>query len=167
MTEPKMMLRAALITALVLTAFNTFAAGPASDVERGRYIVRTSGCNDCHTAGYPERAGMVPEAEWLLGNAVGWQGPWGTTYPANLRLVVQQMSEEEWLKHVRTPMRPPMPWFSLRDMTDSDVRAIYRYVKSLGAKGSPAPSYVPPGQKVNTPYISFVPQNLPERPPAR
>jgi mono/diheme cytochrome c family protein len=132
-----------------------------SKVERGRYVVRTSGCNDCHTAHYPERAGDVPEREWLTGLPVGFQGPWGTTYPANLRLLLGTMTEQQWIARARQPMRPPMPWFSLRDMSDDDLRAIYAYVRSLGPAGTPAPAYAAPDQKVDTPYIVFVPQNLP------
>ena len=26
-------------------------------IERGRYLVKIAGCNDCHTAGYPEAGG--------------------------------------------------------------------------------------------------------------
>jgi hypothetical protein len=55
----------------------------------------------------------------------------------------------------------------LRDMTESDLRAMYRYVRSLGPKGAPAPAYAGPGEKVATPYIVFVPQNLPQRTAAR
>jgi hypothetical protein len=36
-----------------------------------------AGCNDCHTAGYMEQGGKVPEAESLAGVLVGFQGPWG------------------------------------------------------------------------------------------
>jgi len=32
------------------------------------------------TAGYPQKAGNVPEHDWLEGDAVGFQGPWGTSY---------------------------------------------------------------------------------------
>lgn len=132
------------------------AKGDAA-VARGRYLVKIAGCNDCHTAGYPQKAGDIPEAQWLLGNTEGFYGPWGTTYAANLRLVVNGMSEAEWMKHARKPTRPIMPWFILRDMTDQDVRAIYRYVRSLGPAGKPAPAYLPPGQKPPTPYIDFTP----------
>ncbi len=132
-----------------------------TDVVRGRYLVKISGCNDCHTADYPEKAGAVPENEWLTGVPVGFQGPWGTTYPANLRLVIGGMTEEQWMKRARQPLRPPMPWFILRDMTDSDLRAIYRYVKSSGPAGQPAPAYVPPGEKVATPFIVLDPPSLP------
>lgn len=43
----------------------------------------------------------------------------------------------------------------------ADLRAIYRYVKSLAPKGPMAPAYVPPGGKVATPYFDFTPKNLP------
>ena len=155
-----------LATAIITPA----AAGPnagTSTLARGRYVVTISGCNDCHTVGYPESGGKVPEAEWLTGSPVGFSGPWGTTYPANLRLTVQSLSEEAWVVRARSEMRPPMPWFSLRDMNEADLRAVYRYIRSLGTSGKVAPAYVPPGGKVATPYIEFVPKNLPARSAAR
>jgi hypothetical protein len=48
-----------------------------------------------------------------------------------------------------------MPWFSLRDMTDEDLRAIYQFVRSLGPGGEPAPAYLPPGQTPSGPYVQF------------
>ncbi|HEX6007905.1 MAG TPA: c-type cytochrome [Burkholderiales bacterium] len=154
----------AFCLAAILSA-TASAASPddKATLARGKYLVATSGCNDCHTAGYPESGGRVPEAEWLTGSPVGFTGPWGTTYPANLRLTVQALSEDAWMMRARSELRPPMPWFSLRDMTDSDLRAMYRYIRSLGPKGGMAPAYVPPGSKVATPYIEFVPKNLPAR----
>lgn len=130
-------------------------------VERGKYLVTIGGCNDCHTPGYPQADGKLPESQWLVGNALGYQGPWGTTYPANLRLVINDISEQEWVELARKPRRPPMPWFNLRDMSDKDLRAIYHFVRQLGPTGEPAPAYAPPGQAVTTPYFEFVPKNLP------
>jgi hypothetical protein len=67
---------------------------------------------------------LVPESEWLTGDALGWRGPWGTTYPTNLRLFMQDLTEDQWVKKGKTlNARPPMPWFNLRDMTTSDLRA--------------------------------------------
>ncbi len=154
---------AALATALAIANAHAQTPPSKSDLERGRYLVRLGGCNDCHTAHYPEKGGNVPESEWLTGVPVGFQGPWGTTYPANLRLKFQSMTEAEWLKAAHAPMRPPMPWFNLAAMTDADLRAMYRYIRSLGPKGEPAPAYAAPGERVSTPYIVFVPQMAPER----
>ena len=42
-------------------------------VERGRYIVATSGCNDCHTPGYAMSEGKVDESLWLTGEKLGTQ----------------------------------------------------------------------------------------------
>lgn len=165
MSTPIKTMSSILSASLLFSALPVAAGGSSSDdlIAHGRHLVSISGCNDCHTAGYPQSGGTIPESEWLTGNAVGFQGPWGTTYPANLRLLMQSISEEEWMQRARKERRPPMPWFSLRDMSDGDLRALYRYVKSLGAKGNPAPQYAPPGQAVNTPYIEFVPKNLPQQ----
>jgi mono/diheme cytochrome c family protein len=157
----------AACTALSAAVAPAASPVPAASIERGRYLVQIGGCNDCHTPGYPESAGKLPEAGWLVGSPVGFQGPWGTTYPANLRLAVDRMTEAQFLARARSEMRPPMPWFNLRAMTDDDLRAMYRYVRSLGPKGAPAPSYAAPGVKVATPYIVFVPQNLPQQTAAR
>jgi mono/diheme cytochrome c family protein len=156
----------AIVLPVLLLINASAAAEPATDkrtLERGRYLVSISGCNDCHTPGYPEAAGKLPAAEWLTGSPVGFQGPWGTTYPVNLRLYTQGMSEAQWIARVRQPMRPPMPWFSLRDMSDTDLVAMYRFIRALGARGEPAPAYAPPGVAVNTPYFEFVPKNLPKQ----
>lgn len=130
----------------------------SAQVERGRYLVTIGGCNDCHSPGGMEKGPAVPEKDWLTGVPVGYQGPWGTTYAANLRLVINGMSESEWLAHARQERMPPMPWYNLRAMTDADLKAIYAFVRSLGPVGVPAPAYVAPGGKVNTPYFVFVPQ---------
>lgn len=124
-----------------------------STVERGRYLVKIAGCNDCHTPGYAAHAGTLPESRWLVGDRVGWQGPWGTTYPPNLRLLMQNITAQQWVRVARRPTRPPMPWFALRDMTDEDLLAIYRFVRSLGPAGDPAPVYLPPGAKPRTPVV--------------
>jgi mono/diheme cytochrome c family protein len=125
-------------------------------VERGRYLVKIAGCNDCHTAGYPQAGGKIAEREWLTGETLGWRGPWGTTYAINLRLYMQELSEDQWIKSAKTmKSRPPMPWFVLHDMTRQDLRAIYRYVRHLGPAGKPAPAYLPPDKEPPPPYVQF------------
>lgn len=135
------------------------AAAPKLDpalVNRGRYLAKIGGCNDCHTAGYAPSGGKVPEKDWLLGDKLGWRGPWGTTYPTNLRQFIDKMSEKDWMAYAKTiETRPPMPWFAIRDMTAGDQRALYHFMKSLGPAGEPAPAYVPPNQEPPQPFVQF------------
>ncbi|MHB8564748.1 MAG: cytochrome C [Acidiferrobacteraceae bacterium] len=133
--------------------------------EAGRYLVQAGGCNDCHTPGWGPSGGTTPLTRWLTGSRVGFEGPWGTTYPANLRLLVHEMSETQWVAMFKNktplpqyPMRPPMPWVNVHRLSVRDVRALYVFIRSLGPMGKPAPAYVPPGQHPTTPYIFFVPQ---------
>lgn len=130
----------------------------ASDIEAGRYLILTGGCNDCHTPGYPQSGGRVPEKDWLKGNGVGFRGPWGTTYPHNLRLTVAGMTEDAWVEMLSTREESaPMPWPSVRAMAEADKRAVYRYIKSLPLEGEPAPTALPPGQVPTTPYENMMP----------
>lgn len=138
-------------------------ADAADPLARGEYIARIGGCNDCHTPGYAESGGTVPKAQWLVGSPLGWNGPWGTTYPANLRLKVQEMDEAKWMAYsADLHTRPPMPDFAIRAMTAEDRRALYRFIHSLGAAGQPAPAYQPPGEAPKVPYVQWV---LPAPPP--
>ena len=127
-------------------------------VEQGRYLAITGGCNDCHTNGYLQTEGNVPETEWLLGSPVGWRGPWGTTYPPNLRLTVQDLTEDEWVTMLRTRTAlPPMPWMNANQLAEADARALYTYIRSLGAAGGRMPTALPPEQEPTTPYLSLFP----------
>jgi mono/diheme cytochrome c family protein len=124
-----------------------------SDLERGRYMVVTGHCNNCHTAGYSGKQGNIPEKEWLLGNPVGFRSPAGTTYGTNLRLTVQNFTEEQWVKYAKgAKPRPPMPWWSLHDTSEQDLRAMYRYIRHLGPAGKPTPDFVPPDKEPAPPY---------------
>lgn len=125
--------------------------------ERGRYMVLTGHCNNCHTAGYAQREGDVPESEWLRGSgSQGWRGPWGTTYASNLRVNVNGMNEDDWVTYAKNlRARPPMPWWSVRDTSVEDLRAMYQFIKQLGLTGSPAQPYLPLDQEPSSPYIQY------------
>lgn len=133
----------------------------ATPVEAGRYLATVAGCNDCHTAGYAEAGSRIPEEDRLAGSPVGWRGPWGMTYPSNLRLTVQSMPEDAWVKilHGRTAS-PPMPWMNVNKLSEQDARALYQYIKSLGPKGERMPTAEGPDREPHTPYIPLEPQHL-------
>jgi hypothetical protein len=86
-------------------------AGPASTakVARGKYLVQTAGCHDCHTpfkmgpngpewdmsrmlSGHPEQlqmppAPVLPEGPWIVSSSAtntAHAGPWGVSFTANL-----------------------------------------------------------------------------------
>ena len=131
----------------------------ADPVARGRYLVKTSGCNDCHTPKFMELGEKVPESEWLTGTALGWRGPWGTSYPSNLRRHIAAYKDVDlWISMVRSRNGlPPMPWPSLHAMTDEDLRAVHAYVSSLEVKGDFMPAPVPPHKEPITPYLNLEP----------
>jgi mono/diheme cytochrome c family protein len=131
-------------------------AASSKQVERGRYLVMITGCNDCHTPNFMVNGGKTPENDRLIGGAMGWRGPWGTTYPTNLRLYFMNLTEDMWVQVAREiQRRPPMPYFSLNAMSETDVRAIYKYIRYLGPAGVPAPSFIPPGKEPPQPYVQF------------
>jgi cytochrome c len=104
------------VTVLVLGAWGTLArqtlaAGQAQNgpIERGKYLVDTSGCHECHTpknmgangpepdttrllSGFPQDRKFPPppklaEGPWMAVAAydlTAWSGPWGISYAANL-----------------------------------------------------------------------------------
>lgn len=151
-------------TAALPASADAHAAAPEA---RGEYLVRIAGCNDCHTPGYAEAQGRIDQADWLVGSPVGFNGPWGTTYASNLRLRMQQMDEAQWLEYsanLRT--RPMMPDFGVRAMSEEDRRAIYRFVRSLGPAGQPAPEALPPGRTPPAPYFGLVLPAAPAAPQA-
>jgi hypothetical protein len=153
-----------LQTAIALFALSAASAAPVDNqtplhtdnaalLERGKYMIVTGHCNNCHTDGYAANAGEIPEAKWLLGNSVGWRGKAGTVYAPNLRLYVQSMSLEAWLVAARNSRpRAPMPWWSLRETSSEDLIAMYSYIASLRPIGLPAPSFLPPDRTPPPPY---------------
>ncbi len=151
--------QALVVISLTLSASIMVANAGEADgkkIARGKYLVEIGGCNDCHTAGYAPSGGKVPEAQWLAGDQLGFKGPWGTTYPINLREYLSNISEKDWVTRAKAlQARPPMPFWALNAMTEEDLSALYAFVKSLGPASNAVPAYVPPGEEPKTPYIQW------------
>jgi hypothetical protein len=100
---------ATLVATLLTAAPRATAADNTTPVARGKYLVNTSGCHDCHTpfklgpngpepdmsrmlSGHPEALVMppaptLPAGPWLVTSAAtntAFAGPWGVSFTANL-----------------------------------------------------------------------------------
>jgi mono/diheme cytochrome c family protein len=163
------------VLALGLVTFPLLASEPAHGtaapdsrevLARGRYLVVYGACNDCHTPGWRESDGKLPQAQWLTGTRIGFRGDWGTSYPANLRLEFQSLSEDQWVLAVHTRGgHPPMTWHDVRILNAADRHAIFAFIKSLGPAGVPAPAAVPPWREPTTPYVETRPRDPSPMPP--
>jgi hypothetical protein len=162
--RPRGALLAALaIAAIVVAAPLGAAVAPptspaAADLALGRKLVAYGTCNDCHTPGWSESDGKLPVSRWMTGSPVGYRGPWGTIYAANVRLEFRSIDEGQWLAMVATRGgRAPMVWHDLRALDQQSLRAIYRFIRALGPAGSPAPSDVPPDREPSGSYYNVLP----------
>jgi mono/diheme cytochrome c family protein len=135
-------------------------------VARGSQLVWASGCMDCHTPG--TLYGAPDTTRMLSGSEVGWQGPWGVSYPRNLtpdpETGIGSWTEDQIVTAFRTghrpdgsPLLPPMPWPGLAHMSDDDAHAIAAYLKTLPPVNHKVPDVVPPGGKATGPVIVIPP----------
>lgn len=151
-------------------------------IARGKYLVTTGGCDDCHTPKIYTANGPVTDTTRLLsgfqqggtlpaldvkyvapGNWVAtesnfsaWVGPWGISYASNLTpdnaTGIGALSEEMFIKTLREgkymgvgrPLLPPMPWPTIGQMTDQDLKAIYAYLKTINPINNKVPEPTPP-----------------------
>jgi hypothetical protein len=91
----------------------------------------------------------------ITNNLTGWVGPWGTSYTSNLtpdaETGIGVWNEELFIKILRTGkfmgsgrnILPPMPWQDYAKLTDSDMKAIFAYLKSLKPVKNQVPASVP------------------------
>jgi cytochrome c553 len=100
------------------------APPPGRNAAYGRYLTAISTCRDCHGAnlsgGPIDEPGAPPAPNLTPGGAL------------------KNWSEEDFIHTLRTGVRPggspllaPMPWQIAGQMTDDELGAIYRYLRSL------------------------------------
>jgi mono/diheme cytochrome c family protein len=113
---------------------------PEPSVRYGEYLgVTLGGCRACHTersmhtgrylsppftGGLPFRSKLSPGYQYFSSNLT----------PDSATSSLGAWSEEDFIKRFRkglTIPEAPMPWGSYMRMTDTDLRAMYRYFRSL------------------------------------
>jgi len=174
------------LCALTLAALALTSAAPqggagrtknSSRVERGRYLAMVCGCGDCHTPG--SMYGQPDFDRQLSGSELGWQGPWGVTYPRNLtpdrETGIGAWTEAQIMRALRSGVRPdsstllpPMPWQTYAAMSDEDAAAIAAFLKSLKPIQHHVPDRLPPGQQAAGGALVFPPPpvwDVPKTPP--
>ena len=129
------------------------AAGPAFDTTR-------------LLSGYPADTqlpeipkGFFGPGKWgaiTTPDLTGWVGPWGVSFAYNLtpdpKTGIGGWTEEMFIKTLRTgkfmgmsrDILPPMPWQTIGQMTDDDLKTMFAYLKSLPPIYNPIPAPVPP-----------------------
>jgi mono/diheme cytochrome c family protein len=102
---------------------------PSAAAERGKYLVATSACNDCHTpkkmgpngpepdmsrelSGFVEKKMSPPPpstGDWMIhtnGDLTAWSGPWGISFTRNLtpdeNTGIGSWTEATFIKAIRT-----------------------------------------------------------------
>ncbi len=154
----------------VTSASSSSAMGPTTSPavqamtmeQAGEYLTIAGSCNDCHTQGWVEAKGKIPPADRFAGLDVGFRGAWGTVYGKNLRTITQRQSEDHWVETLKTADggdgNPPMPWWNTALMNERDLRAMYRYIKSLGPNTKGVPRNLKPGVQPTGPWIWVTPK---------
>jgi mono/diheme cytochrome c family protein len=132
---------------------------PAGTAARGAQLVTLGGCHDCHTpklatgapdmtrelSGQPTDAPLPPNviggvsANMLL---TAWRGPWGVSLARNLtpdrETGIGTWTLADFKKTIRTGINPkgeallpPMPIQLLQNLPDSDLDAIFAYLRTI------------------------------------
>ena len=141
----------------------------ASYVERGGYLVNTLGhCVGCHTP--LARDGRSDPSLFLSGvpakfatakagppQVAGFPGPRGSrVYAKNLtpdaETGIGRWSEAQFVRAFKTGVRPdgvkyavsPMEWNIYANMKVEDIRAIYRYLRTVKPIANRTPENIPP-----------------------
>jgi len=106
-------------------------------IKRGQYLVRLAGCETCHTP--RNEKGFIPGMKFA-GGSVFRHGNGEADAASNLTpdpFGIGTYTEQQFIQVIRTgrssgrQINSAMPWFFYRNITDSDLQAIFAYLKAL------------------------------------
>jgi mono/diheme cytochrome c family protein len=140
-------------------------------VERGEYLVELLGCGVCHTNG-----ALVgePDLDRLLAGSrtgIAYANPLenenpGVVYPPNItpdpETGIGNWIDREIANAVRAGIGrhvgqriATMPWQGYSKISDDDVDAIVRYLRSIKPVRHRVPDRIEPGDLANNPFVYF------------
>ena len=156
---------AALVCGVVLA----FAQGGPQKADpaliaKGKYLAQIMSCGDCHTPG--TFYGAPDEARAYSGSEMGWKGPWGVKYAANLTpdldTGIGYWTAAELAQTLRTGVRPdgstlgpPMPMESIKQLSEGDAKAMAAFFMSLKPVSHTVPRALKPGVEAKGPVLEF------------
>lgn len=141
-------------------------------LEHGRYLVETiAGCGNCHTPRLPDG---TPDVSKNLAGAFVIEEPVFRAYAQNItpdmETGIGSWTEEQIIDAIRnarrpdgTFMGPPMSFGWYKNLSDTDVRAIARYLKSVPPVRNEVPRSTysipngPPENNIYGPIVTSVP----------
>jgi hypothetical protein len=104
-----------------------------------------------------DKKALTPGYWALMGpELTAYVGPWGVSYAANLTPDEQTglglWTEEIFIKAIRTgkhmgegrPILPPMPWHYIKELPDTELKALFAYLRSVKPIKNAVPQPVAP-----------------------
>ncbi|MDQ6756563.1 MAG: diheme cytochrome c-553 [Bacteroidota bacterium] len=104
-----------------------------------------------------DRKATESKGQAVTNTLTAWVGPWGISYAANLTsdtTGIGMWSEEQFIFALRNgkykglpnsrDLLPPMPWQSLRNLTDDELKAMFSYLKATPPVENVVPAAAPP-----------------------
>lgn len=113
-------------------------------------------------SGHPEGLAVSPATlseGWeasMSQTHTAWTGPWGVSFTANLtpdpETGLGKWTSQTFMDTIRNgrhmgrgrQILPPMPWPMYRNLSDSDLQAIFAYLQSVPAVRNKVPEPMPP-----------------------
>jgi len=144
--EPEVQFPVSLFLKMLPAPLTGPVAGPdpTDEVARGRYLVKTSSCEVCHS---PVDDEHVPIPGLYLSGGQVMKGPWGTVRSANITPHATGLGGITRANFIgvfhafrgfgaTTPLAAPggntaMPWIDLSSLSDEDLGAIYSYLQTV------------------------------------
>ena len=159
--------RCAVILTIAAASMAIAPARAESRIDRGKYLVGITGCNDCHTPGY--FFGKSDMTKYLSGSDVGFEVPAlgvfvGRNLTPDKATGLGGWTTAQIVAALQTGVRPDgrilaaiMPWNAYAKMTKADATAIAVFLKSLRPVSNPVPGPFGPTETPTTFVMKLIP----------
>lgn len=144
-----------LINLMPKPAAFTVRPSPSDTVAYGAYLVNASGCVDCHSK--TDQGKVIPGSEF--GGGMEFRQPGGILHSPNItfdratgigswskKYFIQRFRQYADSNYRPIPINPqdintPMPWTMYAGMNETDLGAIYEYLKTIKTKNHQVARY--------------------------